>query len=198
MNMRNVLAAAALALCPCPTALAQDAARPSLPKVVTSATSTIKAPAERARLTIGVTAKAAKARDAAARVASLMSSVRDALVAAGLERRSLVSAGYSVSTQDDPEARNVKAYLATSSLSAELSELAQLGAVVDTALAAGATDVSQIEFRVKDERLSARRRWHSRSRRRATTRRRWRAQRAPAWAVSRRSRPSARCPTARR
>ncbi len=121
-----------------------------MPKVVTTGTATLTVPAARARLTIGVTAKAPKAKDAAARIASLSSSVRDALVGLGFDRASLVSAGYSVATQDDPDERTVKAYFASSSLSAELSDLSQLGAVVDAGLAAGATDVSQIEFLPED------------------------------------------------
>jgi uncharacterized protein YggE len=125
-------------------------AKPTLPRVVTTGSSTITVPADRARLTIGVTAKAQKAKEAAAKVATLMNSVRDALVALGFERGSLVSAGYSVATQDDPDERSVKSYLASSSLSAELRDLSQLGATVDVALAAGATDVSQIEFLPKD------------------------------------------------
>jgi uncharacterized protein YggE len=147
MRLRALLVGACLLW---PSLSAAQEGKPALPRVVTTGASTITVPAARARLTIGVTAKAPKAKDAAARIASLMSSVRDALVGVGFDRGSLVSAGYSVATQDDPDERTVKAYLASSSLSAELSDLAQLGAVVDVALAAGATDVSQIEFLPKD------------------------------------------------
>src|SRR5262245_20599985 len=120
------------------------------PRVLSTGSSTVSVPADRARLTIGVTAKAQRAKEAAAKVAVLINAVRDALVGLGFERTSLPSADYSVSTVDEPDGRSVKAYAASSSLVAELTNLSQLGAVVDAALAAGATDVSDIDFIAKN------------------------------------------------
>ena len=129
---------------------ASQESKPQVPRVMTTGTATVKVPAERARLTIGVTAKAPKAKDAGAKAAALMNAVRDALVALGFDRSALLSAGYSVSAQEDPESRAIRTYAAASSLSAELKDLSQLGTVVDAVLAAGATDVSEIEFTAKD------------------------------------------------
>jgi uncharacterized protein YggE len=76
--------------------------------------------------------------------------VRDALVRLGLDRNSLPSAGYSVSADyNDPKRAN--GYVASSSLSAELSNLSLLGSVVDAALGAGANEVSDIRFLPKNE-----------------------------------------------
>jgi len=101
------------------------------------------------RLILGVVAKADKAKDAAARVALTLNAVRDGLVRLGLDKNTLPSAAYSVTPYDEPNKARV--YVATSSLSADLSNLQMLGAVVDAALAAGANEVTSIQFLTKDE-----------------------------------------------
>lgn len=120
------------------------------PKIQTVGTATITVSAERVRLVVGVTAKADRARDAAARVAATLNTVRDALVRLGLDRNNLRSAGYVVGA-DYSETNKSSGYTATSSLAVELSNLSLLGAVVDTALGAGANRVTDIRFLPKDE-----------------------------------------------
>jgi uncharacterized protein YggE len=125
-------------------------AQDNSPKISTSGTATIKVPADHVQLTVGVSARADRAKDAAARVAATLNVVRDALVRLGLDRNSLPSAGYSVNADyNDPKRAN--GYLASSSLSAELSNLSLLGSVVDAALGAGANEVSDIRFLPKNE-----------------------------------------------
>jgi uncharacterized protein YggE len=68
----------------------------------------------------------------------------------GLERNSLPSAGYSVGLEETQGTRQPKEYNASSSLSVELTNLEQLGVVVDAALSAGANEVSDIRFLPKD------------------------------------------------
>ncbi|HUK35964.1 MAG TPA: SIMPL domain-containing protein [Vicinamibacterales bacterium] len=119
-------------------------------KIATSSSATIRVPAYKARFTVGVTSKGDRAKDAGAKVAAVLSAVRDALVRLGLDRSGLASAGYAVSTDYNEQTRQPKGYIASSSLAVELVNLDQLGAVVDAALAAGATEVSQIGFLPKD------------------------------------------------
>jgi len=120
------------------------------PRIQSGASITVTVPAERVRLVVGVSARADRAKDAAARVAATLNGVRDALVKLGLDRNNLPSAGYVVNADyNDPNKSN--GYLASSSLSVELSNLGLLGAVVDTALGAGANQVSDIRFLPRDE-----------------------------------------------
>lgn len=121
-----------------------------VPRIATSASADVSVPAYKARFTVGAIARADKAKDAGARVAAATNSVRDALVKLGLDRNSLSSAGYSVGLEDTSGGRQPKTYVASSLLNVELTNLDQLGAVVDTALAAGATEVSEIQFLPKD------------------------------------------------
>src|SRR4249920_3414225 len=79
-------------------------AQDNSPKISTSGTATIKVPADHVQLTVGVSARADRAKDAAARVAATLNVVRDALVRLGLDRNSLPSAGYSVNADyNDPK-----------------------------------------------------------------------------------------------
>ena len=129
---------------------AGDVRAEDTPRIQSGASITVTVPAERVRLVVGVSARADRAKDAAARVATTLNTVRDALVKLGLDRNNLPSAGYTVNADyNDPNKAN--GYLASSSLSVELSNLALLGSVVDTALGAGANQVSDIRFLPKDE-----------------------------------------------
>lgn len=127
-----------------------QAAADDSPKIQTAGAATVRVPAYKARFTVGVTAKGDRARDAGAKVAATLNAVREALVRLGFDRNSLPSAGYGVSTDYNEQTRQPKGYAASSSLSGELLNLDQLGAVVDAALGAGATEVSQISFLPKD------------------------------------------------
>ena len=120
------------------------------PRIVTSATSEVSVPAYKARFTIGVVARADRAKDAGVKVATILNAVRDALVKVGVERSSLASAGYSVGLEQNDGARQPKTYAASSSLSVELTNLEQLGTVIDAGLSAGATEVSEIRFLPRD------------------------------------------------
>ena len=125
-------------------------AQENQPRISTSGSATIKVPADHVQITVGVSARADRAKDAAAKVAVTLNAVRDALVRLGLDRNSLPSAGYSVSADyNDPKRAN--GYVASSSLSAELSNLSLLGSVVDAALGAGANEVSDIRFLTRSE-----------------------------------------------
>jgi len=144
--MRSIaLHSAALVLAAASVSAADEPA-----KIQTSGNVTVTVPADRVHLTVGVSAKADKAKDAAARVGVTLNAVRDALVRFGLDRNTLPSAGYSV-TADFGEPNKPSGYVATSALSVELSNLSQLGAVVDTALGAGANEVTNIRFLPRDE-----------------------------------------------
>jgi uncharacterized protein len=120
------------------------------PRISTSASAEVSVPAYKARLTIGAVARADKAKDAGVRVATILNTVRDALIKFGLDRNTLRSAGYAVGLEETDGTRQPKAYVASSSLSLELTSLEQLGSVVDTALSAGATEVSEIRFLPRD------------------------------------------------
>lgn len=115
------------------------------PKIHTSAQAEVTVPAARAHLVVGATATSDRARDAGARVAEIVNAIRDALVGFGLDRGDVVTAGYSVSPTGD-DLNQPRRYTAVSSVSVDVDDLGRLGAIVDTALGAGATNVSRLTF----------------------------------------------------
>ncbi len=144
MNVLPAFVAAVAIALPAPPACAQET-----PKVHTSAQSTVTVEAASAHLVVGATATSDRASDAGARVAAIVNAVRDALAGIGLDRSSLTSAGYAVSP-DVTDRGQPRRYTAVSSVSVDVDDLGQLGRIVDTALGAGATNVSRITFEPRD------------------------------------------------
>jgi uncharacterized protein len=141
----------ALLLTAAAPARAQNAAAapgPQGPRIHTSAQATVTVPAASAHLVIGATATSNRASDAGAQVAEVVNTIRDALVRIGFDRDKLPSAGYSVTPEID---RNQpRRYTAVSSIAVDVADLSRLGLVIDTALGAGATDVSRVTFEAAD------------------------------------------------
>jgi len=121
------------------------------PKVQTAAYVTVNVPAYKARFIVGASAKSERAKDASAKAASALNAVRDALIRFGIDRESMPSAGYSVGREELADGtRQTRSYLASSSLTVEVVNLERLGAAVDAALSAGATEVDSITFLPRD------------------------------------------------
>jgi uncharacterized protein len=115
------------------------------PTIHTSAQAVVTVPAASAHLVVGATATSTRAGDAGARVAAIVNAVRDALAGLGIDRDDLVTAGYTVNPVYDDRGSPSR-YTAVSSVSVDVTDLDQLGSIVDTALGAGATNVSQLSF----------------------------------------------------
>jgi uncharacterized protein YggE len=103
------------------------------------------------RLGVAITRPTAtEAREAAA---AIMTSVIDALVATGIERRDLRTTlvGLSPITDYSPErGPRVTGYQLTNTVEATVRQLPAAGAVIDAALAAGATSLDGLDFRLED------------------------------------------------
>ena len=120
------------------------------PRISTSGSAAISVPAYKARVTLGVIVTADNAKDAGAKVATGLNSVRDALVKLGLDRSSMPSAGYYLGLEQTSGTRPSKGYSARSSVRVDLTNLEQLGSVIDAALGAGASEVTEIDFLPRD------------------------------------------------
>jgi uncharacterized protein len=137
-----VLAAAALAGVAQPR-LAHTAAKVTTTTrtiTVTGSGKAISVP-DRATFQFGVDTQANTAKEAMSRNAAAAGAVIAALKAAGVSSNDLQTVGVSLSTRTTPDGNTIVGYTASNSVSATVS-LAEVGALVDTAVGAGADSVS--------------------------------------------------------
>ncbi len=127
---------------------AGDSAR--VPTLVSSARGEVRATPDRATITLAVQTRAASATAAAAENAQRQTAVIAALRAAGVRDSQISTQDYAVTpeTRFDKEgqAPRVVSYLVSNTIAVEVSASSRLGALIDTALAAGANQVSSVEF----------------------------------------------------
>jgi uncharacterized protein len=124
------------------------------PEIVSTGSGEVRVPPDRAEVTIAV-----ETRGRTAALAGRANTERMSLVLAALRRQSLpdssiATAGYSVSLEDDyrdPPSRSPREYVARNAVEVKVATLTALGAIVDTALAAGATEVANIIWRSSRE-----------------------------------------------
>lgn len=99
---------------------------------------------------VSIRPTAAAARSAAA---ATMQAIIDALLAAGVERRDLQTTLVGLDAVRDyssPSGPTVTGYQMTNAVEATIRVVATVGAVIDAALAAGATSMDGLTFRVAD------------------------------------------------
>ncbi len=117
------------------------------PEILTAGSGEATLPPQRAVLHIGMTSRASNAADASSRNANVLQSVLDTLRRAGFPRESLKTVEFGVGPNIDYEHGNkVTGYEATATIRLVVHDLTQIGRVIDLALTAGATDVSDVAF----------------------------------------------------
>lgn len=150
MSVRRLLVPA-LALALPAAARAQAPAGPPVPppQVVTTGRAEAGVAPDRAAVTVAVETRALTAAQAAADNARVQARVLAALRALGLPNERVGSAGYSVTpeyTYAENRPARVSGYTARNGVRAELTDVQTVGRVIDAALAAGANNVSGVEF----------------------------------------------------
>jgi uncharacterized protein YggE len=144
---------AALALCGPATAQGTGEARFATTTLDLSGHGEAHAPPDEARITLGVTADGATAAAAMQANAADMTRVIDALHAAGLQggdiQTSSLSLGPRYADAAAGEAPRLVGYTAENQVTLTIADLARIGAVLDAAVSAGATNVGQISFELK-------------------------------------------------
>jgi uncharacterized protein YggE len=145
------LAAAVLA-----TTLPADAQTPvpgqDRPVVVTSGEGVIQAVPDRAYVTISAESRAASPREAQRRNTEMMKPVQDKLRAAGIPADAIRTTAYDLQFEYDwNNGRRIpKGYVARNTIEVRVDAIDRLGELLDLAVTAGATSVSDIRFDVKD------------------------------------------------
>ena len=135
-------------------ALAEQAAATSVPQIVTTGSAEVLLPAAKASFSIGVMISAPTSAAAGESNARVFKAVSEALLHAGLKPEEIKGSRLTVSPRwtYDPKTEKSKrsAFEANHTLQIETENLDRIGAFIDTALSAGATDASQIAFFAKD------------------------------------------------
>jgi uncharacterized protein YggE len=148
---------ALLAWCVAAYGQATDAApRPfDKPFIQTSGQSQVQAKPDQAVIDIGVITKAQTAASAASYNAGKVSALTAELrkVSGGAELKTIsysVQPNYAVPKPGS--APEISGYTATNILRITLDDLGQLGKIIDTAMASGANNIQQVQFRLKNAR----------------------------------------------
>ena len=129
------------------------AAAPSdLQVVVASGEATVKRAPDRAWVTIAAESRAKTPREAQQMNAEAMSSVLAKLKSSGIPQDAIRTTAYDLQPEFDyaNNKRTLRGYVARNAVDVRVDDLARLGDVLDVAVGAGATSVSNIRFDLKE------------------------------------------------
>src|SRR5262245_16754837 len=157
--MRTIIVAM-LTLMSAGVAFAQTSAAtsPDLQVVVATGEATVKVAPDRAWVSIAAESHGKTPREAQQLNADAMSSVLAKLKSSGLPQDAIRTSGYDLQPDYDfsNNRRTLRGYVARNMIDVRVDDLSKLGDVLDMAVGAGATSVSNIRFDLK-ERASAER-----------------------------------------
>ena len=114
-----------------------------------TAVGSVKAVPDRAELSFGVTTEGTTAKEASRANAARMTELIDALKAAGVRSTEIRTQNVSVSRRHSPTGEQLPGYTAENSVSVKVASN-RAGAIVDLAVASGATNASGPSFDVSD------------------------------------------------
>src|SRR4051794_6495628 len=138
----TLLVASALAGVAAPALIRADSTDPRPGTISVTGTGTVTTEPDTATTTFGVVTQGSTAREAMLQNSEEMAKVIEALKRAGIASKDVQTQYVSLDPRYDNQGREVVGYSATNSVSAIVRDLAQAGAVIDAAVAAGANNVS--------------------------------------------------------
>lgn len=121
-------------------------------QINTSATGEARYVPDRATISMGVQTRAATAAKASAENAVKQRAVIDAIRAQGVAPEQISTVNYALNAEQEfnpqagDKAPRVIGYVATNTVRVEVRKVAQVGALIDAAIAKGANDVSSLDF----------------------------------------------------
>jgi len=119
---------------------------PSEGLIITTGMATGTVPPTTARLSLLIGTRAGSASSAAADNGTRLRKLLAALDRLGFGARDARMTGYAVRADEDYDSGKLRGYEANTEVEVAISDLASLGSVIDSALAAGATGVRDIDF----------------------------------------------------
>ena len=153
--IRFALPLAAVALAATPAQAANIEIETSGPVVELNVTESVKAAPDIATIGAGVTTRAATAVEAMRQNAAEMSRVIDRIKALGIASQDIQTTGINLNAQYDYDRNEQKqvfrGYIASNRVSVILRDLDGAGAVLDSLVASGATDLNGPRFSIEDD-----------------------------------------------
>jgi uncharacterized protein YggE len=133
-------------------ALAQDAATPRVPSIVTTGEAVLRLAPDQAFVTVAVETRARNPRDAQRQNADAMTSVQKRIADAGISGNALRTTGYSIHQEFDfPDGRRRAGdYVARNGVEVRVDDIDRTGEILDAVVASGATSVTGVRFDLKD------------------------------------------------
>jgi uncharacterized protein YggE len=131
--------------------------QPNPPSVHASAEAVVYAKPDQVRIEIGVVTQANSAQAAASQNATQLQTVLDKLRAAVGGKGEIRTTGYSLNPnytfpRNGGEKPTISGYTATNTVQVTSDDVEGVGKVIDAATQAGANEIRQLQFRVRDER----------------------------------------------
>lgn len=121
------------------------------PAIAVSAQGTVEIPADHVVLTLGVLVRDSTPTLAASSMDARLRRVTDALIEMGFPAESLPTAHYNVTPDRSRERERITSYTATTAVRLNIWDIGFAPSVIEGALAAGATDVTGLQFGASDE-----------------------------------------------
>jgi uncharacterized protein YggE len=152
-HMTRIAAVSVVALLAAPPLHAQSAIlRDAQPSIVTVGKATVRSAPDRAFVTVATEATAPEPAAVQQQIARTMTAVRAALRAARVPDEAVRTLAYGLQEQVEfPNGKRVRrGYRAVNSLEVRIDDITRVGEVIDAAVKAGANDVSDIRFDLKD------------------------------------------------
>jgi len=150
----GVLAAAAVIFATASHAQAQQQQSSPEARIVVIGTGSVSLPPDSAQISGGVTTRAKTAKEASDANAKTMAAITAALASSGIEQKDIQTARFSVQPIYTPPQTNAEPKLAGFSVSNQvrvrIRQVADIGEVLDRLIAAGATDLGNVEFMHSD------------------------------------------------
>ncbi len=137
-----LLGASALAGVGAPQLIRAESTDPKPGTISVAGTGTVTTEPDTATTTFGVITQGATAKEAMSRNSQEMAKVIEALKRAGIASKDLQTQYVSLDPRYDNQGREIRGYNATNSVSVTVRDLAQVGSVIDSAIAAGANNLS--------------------------------------------------------
>ncbi|MCX6692913.1 MAG: SIMPL domain-containing protein [Methanoregula sp.] len=120
-----------------------------------SGSGTVIGTPDRAQVSLAIEIENPEVKVAQQENAARMTTVIDALVAAGIPRDALKTTGYSIypvyADSKSPEEQKIRTYRVTNTLTVTLHDVSRTGEVIDIAVANGINQASSIQFMLSDE-----------------------------------------------
>lgn len=129
------------------------ASEQKVPVISVSGTGRVEGVPDRADLTLGVVTHAAAAEEAQQQNALTAAAIRSTLSALGIEDRDIRTEDYSFHPDYDRSngrTNEITGYTVSNKVSVHIKNIDLIGQVIDSALAAGANNVSSLDFSVND------------------------------------------------